>query len=301
MRRPTTAHRLEYALFRGAGALLRALPERWALNLGSGIGWTAGSLLRIRRKVVGRNLRIAFPDRSDRWRAEMAAASYRHLGREGAALLRLQEMSPDQVLGRCDVHGLDHLRGPVAGGEGVLILSGHLGNWELLALALSAYGLPLDAVAHTQANPLFDRDVGKRRSRFGMAIIPRSEGTWKVLRSLQKGRAVLLFADQRVIASEVFVDFFGVPAPTARGPAVFALRTGVRVILATIRALPGDTARYRIDLTPLVVERSSDAEADVLRLTRRYLAALEGAIGEAPEQYFWVHNRWKGCPVGEEP
>jgi KDO2-lipid IV(A) lauroyltransferase len=156
-------------------------------------------------------------------------------------------------------------------------------------------------VALTQANPLVDRDVGNRRSRFGMKVIPRSEGTWQVLRSLQKGRAVLLFADQRVIAGEVLVDFFGIASPTARGPAVFALRTGVRVVVATIRALPGSVARYRIDLAPLTVERTADPDTDVVLLTRRYLAALENAIRDAPEQYFWVHNRWKGCATGTEP
>jgi KDO2-lipid IV(A) lauroyltransferase len=269
--------------------------------LGSGLGWTAGSLLRIRRKVVRENLRIAFPAETEGWRRETARASFRHLGREGAALFRLHELSPGEVLDRCTVEGLDELRKPLESGNGVLILSGHLGNWELLALALSAYGLPLDAVAHTQSNPLFDRDVRERRGRFGMQVIPRSEGTWKVLRSLQKGRAVLLFADQRVINGGIMVDFFGIPTPTARGPAVFALRTGVRVVLAPIRALPGRKARYRMDLIPLPVERSDDSEADVRRLTRRYLSAMEDAIRRAPEQYFWVHNRWKGRVIHAKP
>jgi len=301
VKQPTAMHRLEYALFRGAAALLRSLPERYALGMGSVIGWKAGSLFRIRRKVVRDNLRIAFPESSEGWRRQVARGAFRHLGREGAALFRLQEMTPAEVLARCTVEGIDELRRPLEEGNGVLILSGHLGNWELLALALSAYGLPLDAVAHTQSNPLFDRDVAERRGRFGMQVIPRSEGTWKVLRALQKGRAVLLFADQRVINGEIMVEFFGIPTPTARGPAVFALRTGVPVVVATIRALPGNTARYRMSFVPLAVAKSGDPEEDVRRLTRGYLGAMEDAIRSVPEQYFWLHDRWRGCLPVTEP
>jgi KDO2-lipid IV(A) lauroyltransferase len=210
-------------------------------------------------------------------------------------------MTPAEVRARCTVEGIDEIRRPLEEGSGVLILSGHFGNWELLALTLSAYELPLDAVAHTQSNPLFDRDVGERRGRFGMQVIPRSEGTWKVLRALQKGRAVLLLADQRVINGDVIVEFFGVPTPTARGPAVFAIRTGVPVVVATIRALPGEMARYRMSFVPLDVVKSDDPEMDVRRLTRGYLATIEDAIRSAPEQYFWLHHRWKGCSPVAEP
>lgn len=301
MKPPTFAHRLEYALFRGTGALLRALPERTALRAGGALGSAIGSLLRIRRKVVDRNLLIAFPEQSDEWRRRIADAAYRHLGREGAALFCLQEMTPAELLERCEIEGIELVQESIAEGKGVLIFSGHLGNWELLALILSARGLPLDAVAHVQANPLFDANVQARRGRFGMRVIPRSEGTWKVLRSLQGGRTVLLFADQRVISGDIQVEYFGVPSATARGPAVFALRTGATVVTAMIRALPGAEARYRVQISPLLCERTGTQEDDVRALTRAYLAAMEEAIREAPEQYFWLHNRWKGYEQVAKP
>jgi len=303
---PSLAHRLEYALFVGVSTLVKVLPERGALALGAGLGWLVGSVLRLRRGVVDENLGRAFPEASSAWRRQVARGSYRHLGREGVALLRMQAMSPAQVLDRTELVGLELVRLPLTEGRGVLILTGHLGNWEIGGAATAACGIPLDVVARRQKNPLFDAHLVRVREKLGMRVIDRRGATRHVLRAVREPRAVALVADQNVRAGGLFVDFFGVPASTERGPALLAARTEAEVVVAIVHRLPGPLARYRLSFEPLGSEsRSAEAE-DPTVLTRAYLAALERGIREAPDQYFWFHRRWKTRPdaggtTAEEP
>jgi len=293
---PSLAHRLEYALFAGISTVVRVLPERGALALGAGLGWLVGSVLRLRRSVVNENLARAFPEASPGWRRKVARASYRHLGREGVALLRMQAMSAEDVRDRTEVVGLERVRCSLAEGRGVLILTGHLGNWEIGGAATAASGIPLDVVARRQKNPLFDARLVRVRETLGMRVIDRQGATRHVLRAMREPRAVALVADQNVRAGGLFVDFFGVPASTERGPALLAARTEADVVVAIVHRLPGPSARYRLSFEPLESgSRVIDSEDPAIP-TRAYLAALERGIREAPEQYFWFHRRWKTRP-----
>lgn len=316
------AHRLEYLLFVGISTVVRAIPERGALALGAGLGWLVGSVLRLRRSTVDENLMRAFPEASPEWRRQVARASYRHLGREGVALLRMQAMSPAEVRGRTEVVGLEMVRRPLTEGRGVLILTGHLGNWEIGGAATAACGIPLDVVARRQKNPLFNAHLVRVREKLGMRVIDRQGATRHVLRAMREPRAVALVADQNVRAGGLFVDFFGVPASTERGPALLAERTGADVVVAIVHRLPGRTAQYRLSFEPLESDELLESEspgsepeesepresaspradartmdaAEPTVLTRAYLAALERGIRAAPDQYFWFHRRWKTRP-----
>lgn len=286
-----------------AGALsrgLRLLPEPAALALGWGLGWFAGSVLRIRRRVVDRNLAIAFPHRSARWRRRVARRVLPHVVREGVTLLRMASLPAEEVVRRTQVEGFGSLKEVMEEGRGLIILTGHLGNWEIGGSSLAARGVPLDVVARRQKNPRFDRRIRESREALGMSVIYREEAPRRVLRSLRKGRAVAIVADQNVKGGGgIFVDFFGRRASTARGPAVFALRTGAPVVLGVAVRVPGWRARYRVRIHSLEVPDSGDPEEDVRTLIRRYLDALENAIRGAPEQYFWLHRRWKTRPPDE--
>ncbi|MBW3533726.1 MAG: lysophospholipid acyltransferase family protein [Gemmatimonadetes bacterium] len=296
MRSATLRHRLEYAGFRTLLLVLRALPERVALALGSGLGWLAGGALRMRRDVVDANLALAFPDRDERWRGRVAAESYRHLGREGVMAFRLGRAPARVVLERTDVDGLEALRDAVASGRGAVVVTGHLGNWEVGGAAVSVRGVAIDAVAFRQANPLFDDDLVRNRSRLGMRVVRKGDAPQAVLRALREGRVPALVADQDARRGGVFVDFMGVPAATARGPAVFALRAGADLFLGVALAREGRPRRYHVRLEPVRVERTGDVEEDVRRLTAAHTAALEAWVRRAPEQYFWQHRRWRTRP-----
>ncbi len=299
--RATPGHRLQDLLIRSVEGAVRLLPEGLVTRLGGAMGWLVGGALRIRRGVVEANLRQAFPDRDPAWIGRTAGSSYVHLGREGVAILRLGKLGPREVWERTEVEGIEHLREPLSHGRGVVLLTGHLGNWEIGGAAMAVREIPIDVVAKRQNNPLFDARMNRTREALGMRVIDRDGGTKHILRSLGEGRVVALVADQNVRHAGVFVDFFGRPASTARGPALLAMRTGAAVVFASAIRLPGSRARYRIRCVPLAPPTGSDPEAGTRDLLRRYLAALEDDIRSAPEQYLWAHKRWKTRPEGEAP
>jgi len=292
-------HSAEYALFRAATAVLLGLPEGVALRAGAALGWFAGTVLRIRRGVVSRNLRRAFPDRGASWRRRVARASYAHLGREAVAMLRMAGLDREGVMARTDVEGLEAFRAALAEGRGLVLVTGHLGSWEVGGAALSAREIPVVAVAKPMANRRFDADLIATRERLGMEVVDTGAAPKRVLRALQEGRVVALVADQNAGANGLFVPFFGEVASTHRGPALFAVRSGAPVFVGTCVALPGGRHRYRVVLERVHAPDTGDAERDVLRLTEAHTALLEEAVRRAPEQYFWQHKRWKTRPTPE--
>lgn len=314
-RRPTALHRIEYLLTRAVTAVLRLLPERFGLGLCGGIGWLAGAVLRVRRSVVDDNLAIAFPERTRAWRARVARASYAHLGREFGVLLRTSLVDPERV--RAGIEQRTWFADEASEGaftwicersqrgEGTIIVTGHLGNWEVGGSALAIRGLPLCAVAVGQANPLFDARLRETRARLGIELLGKSEAATRVTGALTSGKAVGLVADQNAREAGVSVQFFGRAASTARGAALFALRSGSPLVLTMALREPGWPQRYRIHLEPLEWEASGDLEADLLTLTQAHTSVLERYVRSAPEQYLWQHKRWRGStaprPGVEEP
>ncbi len=296
---PGLGDRAQELLLVGIGALARLLPERVAQWVGSGLGWLAGSVLRIRRGTVEGNLERAFPDWSRGRRVRAARAAYRHLGREAIILLRLGAMSPGEVRERSEIRGESLLRDALDEGKGVVLLAGHLGNWEFAGAALAARDIPLDVVGRKQSNPLFDERVRVMREGFGMRPIYRHAALRPVLKGVREGRVVALVADQNVRSGGVFVDFFGIPASAAKGPGVIPLRTGAPVMFMAVTRLPGWRARYHLDFSAIAVAASGDTEADVVRVVAEFHRLLEDAVRGAPDQYFWFHRRWKTRPPGE--
>ncbi|HEX9710768.1 MAG TPA: lysophospholipid acyltransferase family protein [Candidatus Thermoplasmatota archaeon] len=278
--------------------MLGALPEAVALEAGAALGWLAGVVFRVRRGVVDANLVRAFPHEDASWRRRVAVESYRHLGREAVMTFRLARSGPEDVIARTDVLGLASLV-DAASTRGAVVATGHFGNWELGGSAVAARGVPLDVVAFRQRNRLFDEELVRTRGRLGMRVVTRGRAPREVLRSLRDGRITALVADQNAGRRGVFVDFFGHPASTARGPALFALRSGAALFTGFCLAMGGSPRRYVVHLEEVPVERNGDLEEDVLRLTRAHGERLERFIRRAPEQYFWQHNRWKTRPPGD--
>lgn len=296
----TVAHRIQFGLFRAMEGFLAVLPRSWALGLGSFLGAVAGGLFRIRRQVTGENLARAFPDRDPAWRRRVGLASYRHLARESVATFLLGRATREDVLALTRVEGLEEFRQDLARGQGIVLFSGHLGNWEIGGAALTARGIPVDGVAQVQRNPLFDRELRRTREALGLRIVPKQEAPRRALRALRDGRVVALVADQNVTRGGIFVDFFDTPAATAKGPAVFALRTGAPLWLGCgLSRGPG--RGYRVILQRIEADPTGDMERDVEKLVRAQASLLEEAIRAHPEQYFWQHKRWKTRPSIPEP
>jgi KDO2-lipid IV(A) lauroyltransferase len=215
------------------------------------------------------------------------------------SLLRLSRLGREDVVAATDVEGLDALRSALEGGTGVVVVTGHFGNWEVGGAAVAARGIPLDVVAQRQANPLFDRLLNRQRERLGMGVIERGRATRQALRALRSGRVVAFVADQDARRAGVFVPFLGRPASTFRGPVVLALRSGAPVFIGTAERLPD--GRYDVRLRRIPDPGGSDPEERARALTAAHTAALEEAVRRRPSQYFWHHRRWKTLPPVQEP
>lgn len=213
---------------------------------------------------------------------------------------RLSRMGREEVVARTSVEGLDDLRQALAEGNGVVIVSGHLGNWEIGAAALAARSIPIDVIAVRQKNPLFDRDLVTSRRALGVGVIVRGDAAQAAFESLRSGRVVATAADQNVRRRGVFVEFFGRLAATPKGPALFALRTGAPIFLGIALRHPGRRGSYRAVFTRVPTVGDHGGKRGVQSLTERYTALIESHVRKAPEQYLWQHRRWKTRPPKTE-
>jgi Kdo2-lipid IVA lauroyltransferase/acyltransferase len=297
--REPIGHRLEYSALWMARACLSQLPERLALGCGAALGLLAGDVIRVRRKDVDRHLVWAFPDRPARWRRRVARACYRHLGREAAVMFG-SGWSRERVVERTRMVGFEPFREAGLAG-GAVLLTGHLGNWEIGGAAIAARGVPLDVVGKGMSNRRFQADLFAERERLGMRVIEMGDAPKEALRSLADGRVVALLGDQSAHGGSMLVPFFGREAVTARGPAIFALRSGAPVFVAFALREPGRPQRYVVTFERLDLEPSGDLERDVRALMTAYGSALEAAVRSAPDQYFWQHRRWKRPTTPEPP
>jgi KDO2-lipid IV(A) lauroyltransferase len=215
------------------------------------------------------------------------------------ATFLLSHLSREEILDRTEVEGEEEIRGALEEGKGAILATGHFGNWEIGAAALAVRGIPFDIIVQEQRNPLFDLHLNRNRRRFGLHLIKRKNAPKETLRSLRQGHLIGIAGDQNRKRNGVFVDFFGKKAATAKGAAVFSLRTGAPIVMAVCRRLEGRKARYCWYVTRLHFTPSGDQEEDVRRLTQLHTEHLEREIRKAPEQYLWQHRRWKTRPQGE--
>jgi Kdo2-lipid IVA lauroyltransferase/acyltransferase len=299
-KRRELAHRLEYGATRALEALVAALPRGAADRLGARIGASVHRPLGIRRSVVVSNLRRAFPEASDAWIERTAREAYRHLGRETAATMRMAKLTRDEVIACTEMVGWDDFVAAVEEGRGVVVMTGHFGNWEMGAASMAVRGVRFTAIVQAQSNTLVNARLDAARHRLGVETIERGVAPRLVPRALRDGYAVGIVSDQDAWEAGVWVPFFGVPSSTHRGPALFALRSGAPVFTIAAYRVPGEL-RYRVVLERVPVRRSGSLADDIVGLTADLAARLEAAIRLAPEQYFWFHRRWKTPPPAELP
>jgi KDO2-lipid IV(A) lauroyltransferase len=292
-RAATPIERATSLLAFGLMGAVRRMPHRRALAVGERLGDMAHAL-GIRRAVAERNLELAFPERSASERAAILREHYRELGRvcvEYANLPELARSTPGEVV--AEVRGEEHLDGARALGRGVVIVTGHVCNFEL-AGAWVARSRPLDFVVKPLSNPDMERWIRSRRRELGVGQIETGAGMRAVFAALKANRCVAFLADQDARRHGVFVPFFGRLASTPLGPAAIALRRGAPLVVAFARRLAD--LRLTIEMqSPLVVDHPEAPDA-ALRLTALHTARLEARIRERPSDWFWLHRRWKTPP-----
>jgi KDO2-lipid IV(A) lauroyltransferase len=295
------AHRLEYAGLRTAVAALSALRWRRASALGGALGRLGYAPLGVRRKVVERQIAGAFPEWDAKRVAEVARAAYDHLGRVAVETALMPALGRRGVIDlMAHTTGWELVERAAAERRGLLLITGHFGNWELAGAYVAARGIPLDVIVRRMSNPIFDRYLNRTRSDLGMTVVYDFETVRRAPRSLKEGRTIGFLADQGVLnLASTYVPFFGRPAKTPRGPAVFALRYGVPTLFAAAAREPD--GRFHMSFQPVPYEQTGDRERDVDAIVASYTRILEGMVQQTPEQYFWHHRRWKHQPPDTPP
>lgn len=279
-------------------ALPRAVSRRAA-------AFVVGLLLRARprlRKTAEFNLRLAFPDWSDAQRNQVIHKMVRNLGRMAAEFARLPRLTKQNVQDIVILDGHENFLEGHRRGKGVLYLTGHIGAWELSSFAHALYGYPLHYMARPLDNQRLDALVNRYRCASGNQPIFKNESARTMLKILKDSGTIGILADQNTLPAEgVFVDFFGKLACTTTGIARVALHTGAAVV-------PGfaywdeSIQKYRLRFEPSVeLIRTGDTERDVFENTQKFTKVLEEIIRKYPEQWVWVHARWKTRPAGEPP
>lgn len=302
MQRPPLLKRskrvLRYALVRVALAMVASLPPRLAGRMGRAFGALAFFVARTERRRALDSLARAFPDLPEAERVRLAKACFRHLGQCAFELACIRKL--DAELERwvewpeADRSVLEHA---LAKGKGVLFVSGHVGNWELLARRVAMAGYPCQTIAKETTDPRLTRLVERFREAGRLKSIWRGQdGAAKaMLKALKGGEILGMLIDQDTKVQSVFVPFFGHLASTPRAAADLALRTGAAVVVGFCQRQEG--GRYRLSMKEVAVPPSGDREADAVALTARMTEEIEQAIRRAPAQWVWMHRRWKTRPA----
>lgn len=290
------SHRIEYYLLRAFVGVLHLFPWNVAGKIGEWIGGLGYSPLGIRKRVVERQIAAAFPERSTDEVKRLSRGAYRHLGRLSIETALLPSLDQQGILNMVEkVEGFELIEDAIASKKGAILITGHLGNWELAGAYVAARGVPLDAIVRGQSNPLFENYINSTRSRIGMTVVHDQEAVRRTPRSLRDGRAVAFVADQGVRGlASTFVPFFGRPAKTPRGAAVFAIRYKVPTLFVAVLRQPSGRYNFYVEEVPL--PNTGDREQDVDTIVATYTTMLERWVTVAPEQYFWHHRRWRRQP-----
>jgi len=307
--KPMTSRRLrrilfqpvEYAAVRLVIFALGFLTVAFALRIGAAIGVAAFSVFRVRRKVAMKNLEVAFPDMDARERIAVARRSYANLGRTFMEFLMLKKIDEAYIEKHVTIREIEHILRALDKGKGLIAMTAHYGNWEIMGAAFGLKGYILDVIATRQKNRSVDRLFNGLRYSRNIGLIFVDEAPKGVLRSLKKGRTVAILGDQEARrGAGVIVDFFNRATSVHQGAALFSLKTGAPIVCVFItRKATGRDHEIVIE-APLEFEPTDDRAEDIRRLTAMYVARLEAWIRKHPDHWFWAHKRWKSSGLYEE-
>jgi KDO2-lipid IV(A) lauroyltransferase len=292
--------RIEFGLVWLLVKLLELLPRRAARTAGAVIGWLAYTATPRLRRVGLKNLSLAFPDKRAAECERILRGMYRQLGWQLAEFCHMPRYTLQRANQFIRYEGLENYLAAQRRGNGVLVLTGHLGAWELSSFYHSLAGYPMSMVIRRLDNPWINRLVNSIRTQHGNHVLPKDDFARGLISTMRAGETVGVLMDTNMTPPQgVFVDFFGHAACTASGVARVALRTGAAVLPGFLIWEPAEK-RYVLHFLPeLKLVDTGDAERDAIANTQIFTAALEEVIRRYPEQWLWVHRRWKTRPPGE--
>jgi Kdo2-lipid IVA lauroyltransferase/acyltransferase len=301
MSKPGLQTDFEYLIARVLLKAFGLLPLRLAVRLGGALAGLVYYLPGKLRRVGETNLKLAFPELSDQQRLALLKGSFQSLGRLFGVFSHFDGKNEKALheLIRCE--GLDHLAAAKAKDRGVILFTGHVGAWELCSFGLSLFGQPLSFLVRRIDNPRIEALVDHARGVKGNRTIDKRSAAREMLQILQRRGTLGILVDLNTLDREgIFVDFFGVPASTTFMVAKLARRTGALVLPMFA---PWDRVEKRFIVSigePLDFDPTGDESGDVRRLTQQFTKAVEDKVRRYPDQWLWIHRRWKTRPEGEE-
>lgn len=283
---------LEYFGYRLVEFFAAYLPEFLLIPKANFFAFLAFRILKIRRDVALENLKIAFPEKSDSERIEIAYGSYKHFALMILEFMRLIRWTPEQLKKMVQFESVEILEKLIEENKGIIINSAHFGNWEISVSYFSEFWMPTTGVQQKQKNPYIDKRMAAHRNRWGMQIIYSRGAVKNSLKALEQKRMLGLLGDQDGGANGIFVPFFGKMASTPPGPALIRVKSQAPIVF--VYAIRVGRFKFRIGIEPLNIEDNFElTEENLKSITRAYLEILEKYIQKYPEQYFWMHRRWK--------
>ena len=294
--------RIEYWLVLAVARSLGWMPRGLSRLLAGLLAWAVYQSMGRLRRVGELNLELAMPQLSGDERKQTLRGVFRHLGWQLVEFCRMPRYTADNTRGWIRTQGLEHYLRALARGKGVLVLTGHLGAWELSSFYHSLMGYPMGMVIRPLDNRRLDDFVNGIRCMHGNHVLSKNDFARGLLTAMRAGETVGILMDTNMTPPQgVFVRFFGVTACTASGLARVALKTGAAVLPGFLLWEPGE-GRYVLHFGPeLVFARTGDADSDILAATQQCNDALESWIRRYPDQWLWIHRRWKTRPPGDPP
>lgn len=282
----------------GLSRLVHALPDPSAARFGEGLGDALLHASARYRRVAIRNLRLVF---GEEWTEEQVQAAardtFRNIGKTAVEFLRMASMSEKELRAKTFYEGREHLDAALARGKGVLYLTAHFGNWEMMGARLAQDGYPLNVVARDADDESVNRLMNGIRERWGYRVFSRSRSVKPLLQALRRNEMLAILNDQNYTTG-IFVPFFGRPAATATGLASLARATGAAVVPAFCVRQPDNT--HCIQIHPaLPLQFTEEKDEDIYRVTALVTQEIEAMVRRYPTQWMWIHDRWKHRPPEE--
>jgi len=300
MREHPIRERLEYWLVLAVARTLGAMPRSLARLISAALASLVFALMGRLRRVGERNLDLALPNISSEERERVLRGVYRSLGWQLVEFCRMARYTPANIRNWISIEGLEHYLAAQSRGKGVLIVTGHLGAWELSSFYHSLMGHPMGMVIRRLDNRLLDEYVNRIRCLHGNRVLHKDDFARGLLTAMRAGETVGILMDTNMTPPQgVFVDFFGRAACTASGLARVALKTGAAVLPGFMLWEPKEK-KYVLHFGPeIAFTRTGNAEADIQAATQQCASATEAWIRRYPDQWLWIHRRWKTRPAGQ--
>jgi KDO2-lipid IV(A) lauroyltransferase len=283
---------LEYIPFLFFDKVVRLLGLNLSRKLSVILAFIFFYVIPIRKQVVFSNLRIAFPEFDEKKLKEVAFGCYRSVLISFFEILHMQKMNHAEIINVLDVDNADLIVKNYQEGRGVILLSAHFGNWELIATSVSArINIPFHVVVKHQRNPYVDRKINSIRLKWGNEIVSLGISIRNIYKELRNKNLVAMVADQRGSADGPRIKFFGVETAIYPGPAILAVKTGAPLIYGLTIRQPDFS--YKVVLEKIDLENLPDNEEKVKEISQRLASFLEKYVRQYPEQWLWMHKIWK--------